>query len=367
MRKKKILIFGNSSSVHIHKFCESLKDKFEIHIVSFSKYKIEGTHHYWIHLPFKSQIKPTGNPISKIQYFLSIGRLRKIVKIVRPHILHAHWASSYGIPASLSGFHPLVVSVWGKDVYDFPEKTIVHKYLFKLVLRNSDMIMSTSNIMKEKISKYTEKEIIVTPFGVDVNKFAPQTNKMSNPNLINIGIVKSLEEKYGIEYLLYSLKEILSQNPTYNIRLHIVGRGSLEKQLKTLSGKLSLSDYVVFHGFIEHENIPKILNKLDIAVFPSIDDSESFGVACVEAMACGIPVIVSDVDGFKEVTLNKITGLVIPQKNVLALVKALILLIENPNYRKILGYNGRLHVIEKYNWHENFRIVVSVYESLIKV
>src|SRR4030042_230985 len=83
-----------------------------------------------------------------------------------------HDILSYGFIGALSGFHPFIISVWGSDVYDFPYRSIFHKILLKHNLSKADIILSTSHAMADQVRKFTHKNILVTPFGIDLKRFS---------------------------------------------------------------------------------------------------------------------------------------------------------------------------------------------------
>ena len=99
----------------------------------------------------------------------------------------------------------------------------------------------------------------------------------------------------------------------------------------------------------------------DISVFPSILESESFGVAAVETQACGIPVVVSNVGGLPEVVRNGKTGIVVPPRDINGLKNAIIDLMLNIEKRKRYSINSREHVLHNYNWKENAKIMEDLY------
>ena len=102
---------------------------------------------------------------------------------------------------------------------------------------------------------------------------------------IVIGTIKSLERKYGIDYLIRAFHLVKKNNLNYPIKLLTVGKGSLEWRLKELVQELELESDIIFTGFINHNEVEKYHNMLDISVAYSTDDSESFGVAVLEASA----------------------------------------------------------------------------------
>ena len=99
----------------------------------------------------------------------SLKKANKIVKDFKPNILHAHYASSYGILGYLSKFKPFILSVWGSDIYHFPNKNLLNKFILRLVIKNSDKICSTSSAMKKIIEdEYKRFDVELISFGIDL-------------------------------------------------------------------------------------------------------------------------------------------------------------------------------------------------------
>lgn len=306
--------------------------------------------------------------LKKFFYLKSFFRLKKLIKTIKPDILHAHYASSYGVLGALVGYHPFIVSVWGSDVFDFPKKSFIHKVIMKYVFKKADKILSTSNIMARETKLYTRKEIAVTPFGVDTEKFQPLMSEVlfcGKP--IVIGTVKSLEKKYGIQFLLKSFSILKLKHPELLLKLLIVGGGSEEKQLKDLSVKLKIENDTLFTGKINYEEVNHYHQQLSIAVFPSINDSESFGVAALEASSCAVPVVASKIGGLPEVVQDKVTGILVPPKDEIALAEAIEKLVMDSNLRSTMGKAGRLFVSQNYELQAMVAIMISHYRQILKI
>ncbi len=285
---------------------------------------------------------------SPLGYYLNMFHVRRVLNVIKPDLLHAHYASGYGTLARLSGYKPYLLSVWGSDVYDFPEESCIKEYVLRKNLASADRITSTSHCMKVQTEKYikTQCPIEVIPFGVDLEIFCPRPNRDSEK--ITIGMVKQMAPKYGPEFLLRAFAII---NKKYiNSRLVLVGGGPQEEELKRLAHKLGVAECCQFIGPVPHGEVPKWLNSFDIYCAPSTLDSESFGVAVIEASACGVPVIVSRVGGLPEVVQNRITGIVVPPKNDNFLAQALEDLIINKELRQRMGEAGRKFVEQFYAW-----------------
>ena len=148
------------------------------------------------------------------------------------------------------------------------------------------------------------------------------------------------------------------------MKLLIVGSGIEEIQLKNLVKKLKLENETLFTGYINQDEVQDYHNMLDISVSVSIDNSESFGVAVLEASSCGKPVIVSNVGGLPEVVEDGRTGIVIEPMDANSLAEALSFLIENPEVRTEMGNNGRMRVLQKYDWKDSVEQMITIYKSL---
>lgn len=359
----KICYLGDANSIHTKKLCYFFRNKgYDVSVISLNDGEINGVKVYSMEMKIENQ----GSSISKIRYLKNIMKIKKIIKDINPDILHAHYATSYGLIGSLSKYKPYIVSVWGSDVYDFPKKSFIHKALLKYNLKKADIILSTSKVMRDETNKYIDKEVLVTPFGVDIDKFKPQNIDKKKSDQLVIGTIKTLEEKYGIEYLIKAFEIVKNRNKDINIKLQIAGKGSKEKYLKNLCEDLKIQDDVEFLGFVNPNDVPSIFNKFDIAVFPSILDSESFGVAAVEAEACGIPVIVSDVGGLMESTKPGYSSLVAKRKDSNDLAEKLETLLLDNNLRKNMGVNARKFAEKNYNYIDNFNYINSIYLDLTK-
>lgn len=366
----RILILSDSDSPHTIKWVKSLTEQnieigiFSIHKADVNLYQgMKNLKIYDLGLDRKIQDKGEKN-LTKIIYLKGIRELKKTIVEFKPDILHSHYASSYGLLGSMVNFHPYIISAWGSDVFKFPNYSLIHKNILKYNFYKVDQILCTSYALRKEINKYTKKNIALTPFGVDTNKFKPSTTEINKDNKpIIIGTIKTLEENYGIEYLIRGFKILENQTPDLPLKLLIVGKGTQELSLKNLVEKLNIQSKVEFTGYINPDLIPKYHNMLDIAVFPSIE--ESFGVSVLEASACGKPVIVSNVGGLPEVVEDGKTGFIVEKENPDAIALALGKFIANPELRNEFGKNGRNKVIKEFNWDDSVKNMVSIYNQIL--
>ena len=212
--------------------------------------------------------------------------------------------------------------------------------------------------MAKKTQRFTKKEIIITPFGVDINQFRPNLNKSKDGKFI-FGTIKSLYPKYGIRYLIEAA-DIL-KDKINDFELWIAGKGSEEQYLKDLTKQLHLKDKIKFLGFLPHHKVPEILRKMDVFVVPSIWECESFGVAAVEAAASGLPVIASNLGGLSEVIVQNRTGFLVSPKSPKEIAEKIFFLYQNKKARQEMGKSARQFVIENYVWEDNAKIMLDAY------
>ncbi len=368
----KLVLLSDPNSVHTARWATSLARKgLEVHIVGLSPNtnniysSYQNIEVYDLNIDSKD-VKQSSGLFSKIKYVKTLNRVKSLINEIKPDIVHAHYATSYGLLGALSGFHPFIISVWGSDVFIFPKKSVIHKKILKFNLKKADKILSTSHAMAKETSLYTDKDIEVTPFGIDLDKFKPiKVESIFGENDIVVGTIKSLEPEYGIEYLISAFKIVVEKNRSLPLKLLIVGSGSLEAKLKKMVSDLGLSEYTVFVGKVPYDEIPKYHNMIDIPVF--VSNSESFGVAVIEASACEKPVIVSDVGGLPEVVENNVTGIVVPPRNEIETAKAIEKLVLDKSLREKMGKAGRERAKKLYNWEENVKQMIEIYKRITPV
>lgn len=358
----KIVLLSGASSIHTIRWANSLsRAGHEVHVVT-QQMPVE---------PFYSEVKVHQFPYRGVfGYFSMVPSVRKLLHDIKPDVVNAHYASGYGTTARLVDYHPWVLSVWGSDVYDFPYKTPLHKWLIKKNIRAADVVASTSHCMaKQTLSLTPELEnIVIIPFGVDLKAYENITPQPAeNKEKLIIGTVKTMKPKYGIDTLIEAYAILVERlNSSNSVRypeleLRLVGDGEQTHDLQVLAEKLGISDSVNFVGRVPHSQVPQELSKLDIYVALSRLDSESFGVAIIEASAAGRPVVVSDAGGLPEVTIEGQTGLVVPRENSYAAAYALEKLVLDAELRHKMGSAAQKHVARHYSWDSSVESMIEVY------
>jgi glycosyltransferase involved in cell wall biosynthesis len=367
----RIFILSDTDNIHTKRWVAALSQRgIEIFLFGLSsndiKYYAQFSNVTVAETSYTNNIKNIikNGALQKLKYLKAIKEIKKHIKDFQPDILHAHYASSYGLLGALTGFHPYIISVWGSDVYDFPHVSFFHKQILKYNLSKADKILSTSHVMAKETQKYTDKPIEITPFGVDLSLFKKLHVTQQDDGVFVVGNVKTLAPKYGIDVLINAFKLLVDNNPNKKLRLEIVGEGPDRGKLQQLTRDLGISEHVVFKGRIENHLLPSVYNSISVSVFVSVLDSESFGVVAVEAMACECPVVVSDADGFTEVVADSETGFIVPKRDVAATAAAIQKFIDDNTLRDKMGSKGRQRVEQLYDWKNNVNTMVNVYNEI---
>ncbi len=362
----KILILSDASSIHTQKWVKSLSIKgIHIHLFSFFNPKAELIKKYKqynvnITSPnIQSNIKNLREPnLSKIKYLKSLPLLMKTIKNFNPEIIHAHYASSYGLLGLLTRFKPFMLSVWGSDISYFPNVNIFNRWLMRLIIKRATKIYSTSNYMKDIIqNEYSRFDVEVISFGVDVNFFKPFKNQSE---VFKVGTIKSIEGHNGIDCLI-DAANIVINNYKKDFDFIIVGDGSLKEEMMQKTKDLKLEKHIKFIGHVSHENILSYFNSL--SVFIAASKRESFGVSVLEAASCQVPSITSNIGGLLEVNLDNETGIVIDYNDPIKLADSILLLYEKKELRLKLGRQARERVLKKFNWDQSVIKMIKAYRN----
>lgn len=351
----RICFVAPSSSVHIEKWCNYFSAAgHDISVITFDWDDLSAANTY--HL--KQNAVSSSGDLSKLAYLTCGSQLKTYLDAIDPDIVHAHYASSYGALCALACDRPYYLSVWGSDVYEFPQKSPLHKALLKYSLKRASFLMSTSHAMAVEAGKYTDKLFQITPFGVDLAAFCPGK---TNADYFTVGTVKGLSKKYGISTLLEGCARALEKQPDMPLRIRIAGKGPQEEELKVLSNGLGLAERIEWLGFVDASEVPSIWQSLNVALIPSESESESFGVSAVEAQACGVPVVISDIPGLMEATDVNRSSVVIHRGDAEQLANAIVDLYDSETKRETMGKQGREFVAQNYEIGRCFDRVLQTY------
>lgn len=358
----KILVLSDMNTSHTQKWVTGLREK-NVDVFVFSLLPVnDASKAIYEGVPFETlNYKRTRHKLFKVFYLKALPTVRRLIRELKPDIVHAHYASSYGLIGALTGFKNLAVSVWGTDVYVFPKQSRLFEKILKFVLSKARRVFSTSNDMaSETVSYYSGKPTVI-PFGSDCELFRPgKQGKGQSP--LKFATAKSLKPIYNIPLAIRAFQKMANAFPDVDMELHIAGDGP-EKSKCLAASEGKNSDKIFFHDNVSHADMPGFFS--DKHVLINIPDSESFGVSVIEASASGLAVIVTNAGGLPEVVVHGETGYAIPSATLDHVCEAMRLLIEDRDKISEMGKKGRAFVLENYSAEISVSKQITAYREMI--
>lgn len=302
------------------------------------------------------KLSATGKHDLRIVY-----RLYNLIKYLKPDVLICslfHSTILGRITGSITKT-PVIINWEHNENFGSRWRKLLNKSTVKL----SDRIFCDSEKVKSEAIKQLSANInLVTTIpigGVDLTKFKINPNK--NSRFIEVGTVGMMSKQKGFVHFIEAAKLVLEKNN--NVRISIAGDGPELENLQNLIEKLKLNDKIKLLGF--RCDIAALLGQWDIYVQPSL--WEGLCMTVVEAMACGLPVIASNVGGIPESVFEGRNGFLIQPKDKLSLADKIVQLAENPNLRIEMGRQGRIIAEERYCLTTMCEIIENSIDELIKI
>lgn len=296
----------------------------------------------------------------------TINKIRSIIKRKSINIVHTHnqRPQLYGaIAARLTGT-PIIHTKHGQNQSCFNRRTYMD--IFSSYLTNTIVTVSNDahRICLEKL-RIAQNKVVTILNGVNTNTYRRLNEKTpyDNDRPFIIGTVARLSPEKNQSSLLDACSIMMKKS--INFKLKIVGAGSLKQELMDKAKQLALDEFVVFEGM--RRNIPAVMNTFDLFVLPSL--TEGVPLTLLEAMACELPVVATDVGGNSEVVADGITGFLVPSDCPDSLANAIMKFIRDPGIGFNMGSAGRKRVIEKFSllktsaaYFEQYKKILPTYE-----
>lgn len=286
-------------------------------------------------------------------------------------LINAHVALPDGfgsIPIARELDVPLVTTVHGADIYRSANRYGAHRQI-QSVFDNSDRIIMVSNrLLTESKKKFTGlNHAHVVYNGIPTNKIENVSKKKNNyefsEDRLVVATVSHLIPRKGHKTVIDALNSLSTDVRPYYL---IMGDGPFREKLERHVTDVGLEDYVHFAGYItDHETVFANLKSADIMAMPSID--EAFGIAYLEAMACGLPIIACEGEGPNDFITHRETGFLVPPNDSDAVADIIQELHANPDLRQHVANRAQKTAINAFSWERNVESVEQIFDDAIKV
>jgi rhamnosyl/mannosyltransferase len=288
---------------------------------------------------------------------------------LRPDIVHIHFPNPMGdLTYLLSGWRAPLVLTYHADIIKQRSLLPLYQPVIELLFRRVRRIIATSTdyiTSSGFLSRYRHLCTVI-PFGVDPETFSLRGGEASAVDRLRaehggrlVLFVGVLRYYKGLDVLLRAVCKVMGH-------LMVVGRGPERKALEAMADQLGISSRVSFLGEISESDLRILRHACDVFTLPSIDRCEAFGIAQLEAMACGKPVVSSDLaTGVRFVNQHGVTGLLVPPGDPDALADGLNRLLDDPELRARLGRSARARVEQVFTAQTMIARTLDVYREVL--
>jgi glycosyltransferase involved in cell wall biosynthesis len=368
----RICYVADGASIHTQRWVNYFAKKgHEIHLIC---WKLMAGYEGNVNIHLLSRLAPGIWKVSQYLSFLFwILQVRRLINGIKPDIVDGHFTTVYGFLAACSGFHPLIISVWGSDILVQPGRDPLSKLTARYAGKRADMIVCLFpvDVAKQHFSELgiDSSKLRTILLGVDTVEFNPCHRDeeirrslgidSSQPVVIS---TRALAPIYNVETVVKAIPLVLAEMP--QARFVIAGEGEQQDYLRKLARDLRVSNNVEFVGWISRNQLPKYLSSADIYVSSSLSDGTSNSL--LEAMACGLAPIVTDIPANRAWISDGENGFLFSTRDHETLASKIIYLLNNDEMRGDFGKRSRDIVQQRAEQQTEMKKLERAYDELVK-
>jgi len=284
-------------------------------------------------------------------------------------LLHFHLPNPTSVISFLiSGLKKKAVVTYHSDIVRQRRLAFLYRPILKCFLNRAIRIIATSPNYVETsniLSQYKQKCRVV-PLGVNLSRFSLQPDKQLKVDLLRqthgtrlILFIGKFRYYKGLHVLIEAMKKVEG-------KLLLIGEGYLEEELNKQVAVNGLDGKIAFLGELSNSDVVAYLQASDVFVLPSVERSEAYGIVQLEAMACGKPIVCTELGtGTSYVTQHQKTGLVVAPNDPAALAQAISFFLDNPEVSSKYGQTGNQRVMKYFSADRMIDDIVAVYEQCL--
>jgi glycosyltransferase involved in cell wall biosynthesis len=374
----RVLYFSRDYTPHDHRFLASLADSH--HHTYYLRLECRGTVLEERPLPhgIKQITWQGGNkPIPRREYASIVIEIKRLIDNVKPELVHAGPLQSAAYLTAMAGYHPLVSMSWGSDLLIDSDRSRWLKRATELTLSRTDILLGDCQAVKKKVIQdygYPLDRIVTFPWGIDLEKFSASSvvNKQSgevfrrklgwDKNFVLLSM-RSWEPVYGVDVVARGFVQAVYKNP--NLRLLLLGDGSQAGVIRQILKDPLVIDKVYFAGQVRYHDLPGYFHTADLYISASHSDGSS--VTLMEALASGLPVVVSDIPGNREWISTGKEGWLFTDGSAEELAEKVLYAAEGGADLLIMGQAARRHAEQCADWKKNFQQLLKAYEMAVSL
>jgi glycosyltransferase involved in cell wall biosynthesis len=289
--------------------------------------------------------------------------LRRVIREIQPDLIHAGPIQNCAFLVALSGFRRLLAMSWGYDLVMDADKSAWMRWVTRYTLRRSAFFTCDANVTREKAIAFgmNPESTVVFPWGVDLQYFTPKTFKRPNVRTFTLFCSRTWEPIYGVDVLAKAFVKVANENP--NVNLILLGGGSQGGHIRQILMNGGVMERVHFGGQVSQRDLPRWYHMADLYISPSHVDGTS--VTLLEALASGLPCLVSNIPGNREWVEEGVNGWLFRDGDADNLAEKILLAIKNRRSWGRMGKAARKIAEERADWRKNFGKLLEAYEQVV--
>jgi L-malate glycosyltransferase len=355
---------GNANYYLLKEFTKDKRIRIDLVTSSISRFKKEkfsnNINIYYLNIgKNKNKIHYQTTKDLLIYSFKAYFFARRLIKKNNYDFIHAWFGTPCGFIAMLLR-KPCIVSLRGSDVPFYNQRfeildKILFQHLSKTIWKKAKAVVANSEGLKKLAQKTsTNQKIEIIYNGIDINEFKPIKNKKEDKTLRIICVARLIKRK-GTDYLIKALGKLKNED----FVLTIIGDGKEKENFIKLAKNLKINKKVKFLGSIPHQKIVKYYQENNLFILPSLNEGMSNTV--LEAMACGLPIITTNVGGSKELINDN--GFITPKASYRAIKETIEKYLKNKNLIKIHSIQS-IKIAEKMSWGKISQKYLEIYKNV---
>ncbi len=383
----RVLYFSQAYSTHDHRFLSALANtKHEVFYL-----KLEGGTRQVEDRPVPSQIQQLRWAGGRGPFrWRDVPRLtrdfRRVVRELQPDLVHAGPIQTCAFVVALSGFRPLLTMSWGFDLMQDVERNWWWRFITRYTLRRTTFFVSDAEVTRTKAVGYGMRRdrTAIFPWGVDLKRFAPVRARRDGPKRASVPkkaprksskpsrsrstpftlfCNRSWEPRYGVDVLAKAFVQVAAQQP--EACLLLLGGGSMAQPIRRILMNGNALDQVQLPGQVSQADLPRWYQMADLYISPSHIDGSS--VSLMEALACGLPVLVSDIPANREWVTDGVNGWLFPDGDASALAARILSIMAQRDRLDAIRRAARRSAEERADWPRNFDVLLQAYQRAVQL
>lgn len=294
-----------------------------------------------------------------------------IISDFEPDIIHIHWlASPLAYAISLLKCHPIICTPWGSDILLGARNNLIHRYFIKRLIRSADWFCCDAEHLSNQLVAYGARQdrTRLIYFGTNTQTFNPKAKDNRFAETLGFDSEaplilsnRRLEPICDVETFVRAIPGVIQH--IHQARFVVAGDGVQRSMLEALVLELGVGDYVRFVGWLPESETARLTASAALYVSTSLSDG-GLAASTAEAMACGVPAVISDFGENREWVADGRAGRIFPLRDPGALASAIVELLKDPALCADIGAKGRDVILQKNDYFKEMEKVDAIYRRM---